>query len=177
MPCTKHSIIAVSACIAFLLLACGNKDDTAAIRKLIDQGAELAEAHQIGDLMALTADGFTASPGNRDARSVGTILFVAFRHYGTFDIRYPRPSVDVEEGADTADATIHFMIISQDKPMPELKDLYEDLQAWMEKAGEKADLYRLKLDLVKQEDDWRVQKADLSTLKGMTFSANPHHIR
>ena len=170
-------VTTIAAIICFSILSCGDRDDAAAIRKLIDHAKTLAEDHQIGDLMDLTTKGFSDSPGQHDARSVRGILFVAFKHYGTFDIRYPRPSVDVEKGATTAEATIHFMIVSQDKPMPELKDLYGDPQAWLEKAGEKADLYRLKLDLIKQEGDWRVQIADLSTLKGMTFSSNAHHIR
>ncbi len=173
----RSVITALAAIICFSIISCSSKDDAVAIRKLIDQGAELAEGHQIGDLMDLTTKGFSASPGSHDARSVHGILFVAFKHYGTFDLRYPRPTVNVEEGAATAEATIHFMIVSQDKPMPELKDLYEDPQAWLDKAGEKADLYRLKLDLIKQDGDWRVQKADLSTLKGMTFSSSAHHIR
>lgn len=177
MEYSRSVVTAIAAIICFSILSCGDKDDAAAIRKLIDQAETLAEDHQIGDLMDLTTKGFSASPGSHDARSVRGILFVAFKHYGTFDIRYPRPTVVVEEGAATAEATIHFMIVSKDKPMPELKELYEDPQEWLEKAGEKADLYRLKLDLIKQDGDWRVQKADLSTLKGMTFSSNAHHIR
>ena len=173
----KHLVIALTAFISLSLFACGAKDDAAAIRKMIDQAETLAEDHQIGDLMDLTAKGFSASPGGHDDRSVRGILFVAFKHYGTFDIRYPRPTVRVEKEAATAEATIHFMIVSKDKPMPDLKKLYENPQEWLDKAGEKADLYRLKLDLIKQDGNWRVQKADLSTLKGMTFSSSAHHIR
>ena len=169
MPHQKNVFIVMAVFISLSIFSCGSKDDAAAIRKLIERGAELAEKHEIGDLMQLTADGFTAFPGSHDARSVRGILFVAFKHYGTFDIRYPRPSVEVQKDAPTARATIYFMIVSKDLAIPDLKDLYENPQEWLDKASEKADLYQLKLDLIKKSGDWRVQKAELAAFKGLTF--------
>ena len=148
---------------------CGRSDDAATIRSMIVQAADLAEKHDIADLMAMTADGFRASPGDHDARGVRGILFVSFKHYGSFTIRYPRPSVEVDPSAGTAMAAVYFMIVSRDRPMPEFKGLYENPQQWLEQAGEKADLYQLKLELVGSKNEWRVQKADLVPFKGMGF--------
>ena len=169
MPFKSSPFIASILFISLCLCACGNRDDAAAIRKLIARASQMAEEHRIADLMQLTADGFSASPGSHDAGSVRRILFIAFKHYGMFQIRYPRPTVEVEADAATARTVIHFMIVSQDRPMPELKELYENPQQWVEQASEKADLYQLKLALIKDEGDWRVKNAELTPFKGLSF--------
>ncbi|MBI5552253.1 MAG: hypothetical protein HY911_12160 [Desulfobacterales bacterium] len=152
-----------------MLAGCGEKDQREAVRALIDKGAEMAEQHNIGDLMELTVKGFTANPGNHNASQVRGILFAAFRHYGDFDIRYPRPAVTVEEGLDTALAVVHFMIVRRDFDIPGLKELYDDPQRWLELASEKADLYQIKLDLTKDGKKWRVRQATLEGFKGWGF--------
>jgi hypothetical protein len=161
--------ILLALSIGLMVGGCGRSDDAATIRNMIVQAADLAEKHDIADLMAMTADGFRASPGDHDASGVRGILFVAFKHYGSFTIRYPRPSVEVDSNAGTAKATVYFMIVSRGRPMPEFKELYENPQQWLEQAGEKADLYQLKLELVGSKEAWRVQKADLAPFKGLGF--------
>lgn len=151
------------------LVGCGDKDQAQAVRAMIEKGAELAEQHDIGDLMALTVKGFTANPGNHNASEVRGILFAAFRHYGDFDIRYPRPAVTVEEGLDSALAVVHFMIVRRDFDIPGLKELYDDPQRWLELASEKADLYQLKLDLTKDGKSWLIRQATLEGFKGWGF--------
>ena len=148
------------------VIACGTSDEEAAIRKLIDQAADLAEKHQIGDLARLTAEDFVATPGNHDANSVKGILFVTFRQYGSFNVLYPRPTVTVETSAQRASATIYFVIVRKDVAMPPIKDLYHDPVGWLEAVGEKADPYRLALDLIKQDRRWRVQKSHLERFTG-----------
>jgi len=149
------------------LIACGEKDDARAIRKLIAGGAALAEQHQIADLMRLTADGFTAWPGRYDARAVRGILFATFRRWGRFEIHYPRPAVELAPAPDRATAVMVLLMVSKDREFPGLKELYEDPQGWIEAVGEKADLYQLRLDLIKKEGDWRVQQASIERFKGL----------
>ena len=152
-----------------LLTACGKKDDTEAVRDLIKKGAELAQKHAVGDLMELTTEDFSASPGTRDAGEVKKILFLAFQHYGVFEIHYPRPSVSFGREEGRAGTVLYFVIVRRDQPFPELKELYRDPERWIEAAREKADLYRLQLDLRKAGDDWKIQKAHLEGFKGYGF--------
>lgn len=148
--------------ILLFAVACGRaSDDHSAIRNLIAQGAELAENHQIGDLLRLTGEGFTATPGNYDANGVKGILFVAFRRYGDFSILYPRPTVDLNADASHASATVYFVIVSKDRSLPGLKDLYNDPLGWLDEARDKADPFRLTLNLVKKDRRWLVQAAHL----------------
>jgi hypothetical protein len=164
-----HRYLFWSALLVFItLLSCGGKDEVRAVRKVVEKGAALAEQHQLGDLMKLTADGFKAHPGNHDPRTVRGILWSAFLHYGRFTIHYPRPAVEVAD-PQSATAEVHFIIVSQDRPLPGLKDLYEDPGRWIEQASEKADLYRLQLELVKTDGDWRVTQARLAGFDGRSF--------
>ncbi len=173
-PPHKHrqsvtALVVTTLVLLFLAVSCSSKDDAAAIRKLIDKGAGLAAEKQIGDLMRLTADGFIADPGAHDAKRVKGILFIAFQHYGHFDIRYPRPAVDLEEDGKKAKATVYFVIVSKDKEIPSLKELYNNPREWIEAASEKADLYELKLDLVIDSGDWLIQRAAIEGFKGYGF--------
>jgi hypothetical protein len=68
-----------------------------------------------------------------------------------------------------ARATIHFLIVRQDQSIPGLKELYDNPRKWIEKAGEKADLYQLELVLRKEEGDWLVSDAELEGFKGTGF--------
>jgi hypothetical protein len=154
--------------IALTLTACGEKDDSRAVRRLIEKGTSLAQEHQIGDLMKLTTSDFSAKPGDHDARTVRGILLAAFKHYGHFEIHYPRPGVEVT-AETSASAEVTFIIVSKDKPLPGLKDLYDDPGRWVEQAGEKADLYRLQLELIKKDGDWRVARARLGGFDGRSF--------
>lgn len=162
-------LVLAAVWLAAAITGCGDKDDAEAVRTTIQKGAKMAEAHDIGDLMDLTVKGFTANPGNHSAAEVRTILFGAFRHYGEFDIRYPRPGVTVAENRSSASAVVHFMIVRQDYEIPGLKELYDDPQRWLELASEKADLYQLKLELVKADSRWRVRQATLEGFKGWGF--------
>lgn len=157
------------AIIMLAAIGCGKKDETAAIRQLIGKGAQMAEAHELGDLMRLTTADFKALPGQHDTRSVKGILFVAFQHYGRLKIHYPRPGVEVAQNGNTATALVHFAIVSQNKEIPGLKELYENPEQWIETASEKADLYQLELALVKEGGDWQIQQAELKGFKGWGF--------
>ncbi|MCJ8499044.1 hypothetical protein [Desulfatitalea alkaliphila] len=157
------------------LAACGKSDDeTAAIRLLIDEGAELAEKQQIGDLVRLGTEDFVATPGTHDANSVKGILFVAFRRYGRFSIHYPRPTVELDPEGKQATASVYFVIVSKERNLPDLRDLYNDPVQWLEAAREKADPYLLQLELIQQDRRWQVQRAHIeSAMRRLMSDAGP----
>jgi hypothetical protein len=151
------------------LLSCSSGDETTAIRELIKQGAQLGEEHDISGLINLTSDDFVALPGNLDRRETRRILWLAFRHYGSFKVLYPLPSVDLKPDRRSASAVFPFLILRKDASFPKLKDLYEDPQKWLEEAGENADLYRLKLQLIKLDGRWVAKQALLERFTGISF--------
>jgi hypothetical protein len=165
----RRVVLAVVVLVALAGIACSKKDDTTVIRSLVQKGAELAEQHAIGDLMDLTAPGFTAVPGDYDARTVKGVLFAAFRHYGNFKIHFPQPTVNFNQTAGQADTTIYYVIVRQDQQLPGLKELYKDPKKWVEAASEKADLYQLELTLIKSDGGWKVIKAHMEGFKGLGF--------
>ncbi|UCG13627.1 MAG: hypothetical protein JSU72_03895 [Deltaproteobacteria bacterium] len=153
-----------------LLHACSGRNDEEVIRQLIKEGTELAEEHNIGGLMKLTTEDFVADPGQHDHRGVRAILFRTFAYYGQFKIVYPRPSVDLVTDGKTAAATLYFLIVKKHLAFPELEALYHDPRGWLESVGENADLYRLHLELRRNQGDWLVRLARLESFTGVGFS-------
>lgn len=151
------------------ICSCSGKNDTQAIYELIQKGSRLAEEKQVGGLMDLTLPEFVAQPGSHNRQEAKGVLFAAFMHYGKFRIHYPRPEVGLLPDRAGARATIHFLIVRQDQSIPGLKELYDNPRKWIEKAGEKADLYQLELVLRKEEGDWLVSDAELEGFKGTGF--------
>jgi hypothetical protein len=151
------------------ILSCSSGDEATAIREWIKQGAKLAEEHDISGLINLTSDDFVALPGNLDRRETRRILWLAFRHYGSFKVLYPLPSVDCKPDRRTASAVFPFLILRKDASFPKLKELYEDPQKWLEAVGENADLYRLKLALIKLDGRWVAKQALLERFTGVSF--------
>ena len=152
------------------LESCSSKDEETAIRELVKKGATLGEEQDIKGLMNLTTEDFFAMPEDLGRQETRRILFVAFRHYQDFKILYPRPSVDLKPDKRSASAVFPFLIVKKETTLPKLKELYEDPQRWLETVGENADLYRLKLEWVKQNGDWLVRLARLERFTGRSFS-------
>jgi hypothetical protein len=150
-----------------LLIGCGRKDDTRLIRELIDSSARLAEAHRIGDLMEGATTGFLALPANYNRRTTRGILYRVFKFYGDFKIRYPQPIIRLDKHSGTAKSTIHFILVRQDMDLPALKDLVNAPQLWLKAARQKADIYQLKLDLIKSNKHWLVEKAYIQGSRGV----------
>lgn len=167
---TLARVITVLLITLFMLAACSKEDDTEQIRNLIKEGAKLAEEHNIAGLLKLTSEDFVALPGKHDDREVKRILWYAFNHYGNFKVMYPEPSVDLEEKSKAASAKVYCMIVRKEQSIPELKDLYRDPRGWLEEVGETADLYRLKLELLKKNGNWLVQSVLLEPFRGVGFS-------
>jgi hypothetical protein len=151
------------------ILSCSPGDETTAIREVIKQGATLGEEHDISGLINLTSDDFVALPGNVDRRETRRILWLAFRHYGSFKVLYPLPNVDLNPDRGSASASFPFLILRKDASFPRLKELYENPQKWLEEVGENADLYRLKLELIKLDGRWVARQARLERFTGVSF--------
>jgi len=151
------------------LPSCSSSDEETAIRELVKKGATLGEKQDIKGLMDLTTEDFLALPGDLGRQETRRILFAAFRYYQDFKILYPRPSVELKPDKRSASAVFPFLIVKKETTLPKLKELYEDPQRWLETVGENADLYRLKLECLKQNGDWLVKRARLERFTGTSF--------
>ena len=168
---TKGTICTLVGVVLFLLAsACSQDDDVAAIRALIQKGTTLAEAHDISGIMALTTEDITAQSGAYNRLEIKRIIWSALMHYGQMNILYPKPSVDLHSENSLASCGMFFLIVRKDRVLPDLKDLYDDPQGWIETVGDNADLYQLKLDLRKTDSGWRVNRAHIEPFRGMGFS-------
>jgi hypothetical protein len=150
--------------------SCSKEDEAEKIRSLIKEGAELAEKQDISGLIKFTTEDFTAQPGNQGSREVRRILWLAFNYYGNFRIMYPEPSVDLGPEGRDGSARVYFLIVKKEQSAPKVKDLYKDPKGWIEEVGESADLYRLSLELLKENGDWLVKRALLEPFRGTGFS-------
>jgi hypothetical protein len=156
--------------VLLLVVSCSSKDDAGAITEVVKKGVSLAEAHDIAGMFKLTTEDFIALPGKLDRRETRRILFMAFHHYGEFKVLYPRPGVEVRPDRLTASAVFPFLIVKKETSLPGLKDLYENPKSWLETVGENADLYRLKLELIRDGGDWLVSQALLERFTGASFA-------
>jgi len=160
----------------FLLLAvpiacfsCAGGDDHEAIRRLIEEGAGLAEAHDIGGILDLATRDLIAMPGDLNRTEIKGVLWRAFAHYGRLKVLYPRPEVEIGGDPSRAAARFPFLIVSEDKAFPGLEKLADDPLAWVREAGQGTDLYRLTLQLVKRKGTWQVNLARLERFTGTGF--------
>ena len=156
--------------ILFFSPSCSKEDQAEKIRSLIKEGAELAEKHDLSGLIKFTTEDFIAQPGKHGSREVRRILWFAFNHYGNFRIIYPEPSVDLGPQGRNGSARVYFLILKKEQSTPNVKDLYKDPKGWIEQVGERADLYRLSLELLKENGDWLVKGALLEPFRGTGFS-------
>lgn len=165
--------LAVIPLVAVVLLGpggcsgCGEQDDEAALHELVKQGVARAEKHAIGDLLALTTDDFKAVPRGGNRKQVRTTLLMAFKHYGVFDIRHPRPDIEVDPSGKLASVRLPFLIVRQGRSVPDLGELYDDPQRWLEEVGEIADPYHLQMQAVKRDGEWLVKQARLKGVRGL----------
>jgi hypothetical protein len=153
----------------FLWSACSQTDDEAAVRALIDEAARLGEAHDVQGVLGLATHDLKVTPGDLDRRAAKGALWRAFKYYGSFRILYPRASVEVDPEDDRASARLPFLIVRKGQDYPALDRLPEDPLAWIEKVGEFADLYRLQLELSKEDGDWMVGLAKFERFTGYGF--------
>jgi hypothetical protein len=150
--------------------ACSQKDDVQIIRGLIKEGAALAEDHNVSGIMELTTEDVVALPGHHNRLEIKRIIFAALMHYGKLRVLYPKPSVDLSTTDNSATCMIYLLIVKKDRTIPDVKDLYEEPRRWLETVGENADLFQIKLQLLKKDGMWRVNQAHLEGFKGLGFS-------
>lgn len=141
---------------------CETTDDATEIQRLIAEGAARAERHDIRGLLALTTEDFVLLPGNRNRDRVARELFAAFRFYGRFAIRYPRPDVRVDHPGVSAQASFPFLVVQSRASLPDITGLYEDPDKLVQAVGKLADLYRLELVLQNSGGTWRVREARIT---------------
>jgi len=154
----------------FLATSCSQKDDVQVIRALIKEGAKLAEEHNVSGIMELATEDVVALPGHHNRLEIKRIIFAALMHYGKLKILYPKPSVDLSTTDNSATCMIYLLIVKKDRTIPDVKDLYEEPRRWLETVGENADLFQIKLQLLKKDGSWRVNQAHLEGFKGLGFS-------
>ena len=154
----------------FFPAACSQKDDVQAIRGLIKDGAKLAEDHDVSGIMELATEDVVALPGHHNRLEIKRLIFAALMHYGKLKVLYPKPSVDLSTTDNSATGMIYLLIVKKDRVIPDLKDLYNDPRRWLETVGENADLFQIKLQLLKKSGKWLVKQAHLEGFKGLGFS-------
>jgi hypothetical protein len=86
-------------------------------------------------------------------------------------ILYPRPVVEIDDHVNEASAQLPFLIVKKDHPFKDLEGLRDDPMAWIDALGDAADLYRLRLEWIKQDGDWRVDRAFLERFSGAGFGS------
>lgn len=157
-------LLVIAACFS-----CSDGDDSEAIRRLIETGAGLAEEHDIGGILDLATRDLVARPGELNRTAVKGVLWRAFGYYGRLKVLYPRPEVEIKEDPARAVARFPFLIVKKDQGFPGLEKLTDDPLAWVREVGQSADLYRLELQLIKQDGEWRVNLAHLERFSGAGF--------
>jgi hypothetical protein len=154
-----------SICLIFSLVtltACSKTEREEAVYQLIQEGVQLAQAHDLSGMMDLTRDDFTVGPGDHSRKEVRRILFVMLKRYGHFRILYPNPSVKLSEDEQIASVKMNFLIAKKDQTFPELELLYKDPTTWLATADKSADLYTLSMELRFDSGNWLLQKARIT---------------
>jgi hypothetical protein len=152
-----------------LFAACAGRDDDKTIRSLIEKGAALAETHDVAGLLSLASADIRAMPMNLDRSGIKAVLWRTFKYYGPMTILYPRATVEIDAAGHDASAHVPFLIVKKKHPFKNLEAFRDDPVAWVEAIGETADLYRLRLQLTRQDGDWLVERAFLERFSGFGF--------
>jgi len=161
------ALVAFASLLAEACSGCREQDDEKILRGMIDAAAELAARHDLGELMAMTTDDFVANPGQQSRQEVKGILLLAFRRYGEFTVEHPAASIEVDPSGIAARAGMPFLVVRSDAEIPDLSDLYDDPEGWLEAVGELADAYHLQLRFRKTDDGWRIERAAIRGTRGV----------
>lgn len=155
--------------LCLLCAACAEKDDEAAIHELIEQGAALAETHDLAAILDLATGDVRAMPMDLDRRGIKAVLWRTFSYYGPLRVLYPKPSIEVKDEYNQASAQFPFLILKKEQIIPDLERLRDDPMAWIEAIGDAADLYRIRLIWTKKDRDWMVDQVYLKRFTGVGF--------
>jgi hypothetical protein len=159
-------IVLLAALLAAGCARCAAPDDEQAVRALLGEAVDAAERHELGDLLRLTTPGFVADPGGVSRQEVKGVLLMAFRRYGRFTIRHPRPAVALGEDGRTAEADLPFLIVREGARAPDLGGLLDDPEGFVEAVAGMGDAYFLELRIEKTDDGWRAARARIRGTRG-----------
>lgn len=161
--------IVILALISLVALAgCDEPtSDEEQIRALVTEAVDLAHKHDSGGLVELTTNEFEANPGSRNRNDVSGILLIAFRRYGTFEVKHPDYSVSIDENGRDASATIPFLIIKKGQQNEaDFDSMTADPKSWVEAATSAlGDPYTLVIDFKKLRDEWKVNAVTIRGIK------------
>ena len=121
-------------------------------------------------LKKATSKDFKAQDERLNRQQVRKFLWLTFKRYGQFDLLFPQPAVEISDNKQTATVVVHFLVVKNEQPIPDLEKLYKDPQRWLQEVDEVADLYRLNLDFLKKDDKWLVNTAKIEPYRGLGFS-------
>lgn len=146
----------------FLLTACDKPDDVTRIRTIVEDAVVKTEKQDIRGLMEYVTSDFEANPGRQDEQSVRGILLITLRRFGQFDIKHPVPGIRLSEDASSADVSLPFLVVREGEKFPEIGTVADDPARWVEEVGDAfGDPYRLELEMVKRDDEWKVKSATI----------------
>lgn len=151
------------------MCTCSHTTDEQQILALIDEGARLAEQHDLGGLLDTVTQDVMVLPRRIGRQELKGMLLYFFQRYPAFSLHFPRPSIEHQPGAAQALASVILLMIRQGEAVPDLSDLADDPARWAEQAGDLANLLRLKLDLRKEDGDWRVSRVKVESFRGFGF--------
>jgi hypothetical protein len=145
-------------------IGCEKPDDVTQIRAIVDQAVDAAKRQDIKEVMEFVTDDFRVNPGDRDEQAARSILLIALRTFGKFDIRYPVPAIKIAPDAQSAQVNVPFLIVRESVNFPDVSQTREDPARWLEAVGDAlGDPYRLKMDFTKSSGEWKVREATLQS--------------
>lgn len=152
-------------CLALLITpilaigaGCEESAEGREIELLVDDIESALERGSAKQLLANTTGDFVSLPGRQGRRAVSRQLYLMFRLHGALEALHPRPEIEVES-ADTAQLSVPFLLVPQGAGAPGLDALYDDPEAWIERATQIDDVSFADFSLVRRGDRWLVQTA------------------
>jgi hypothetical protein len=117
----------------------------------------LLESKEVSKSMKLTTRDFMVQPGRLNHGAVVGRLYSFFRNSGRIAILHPSPDVEVHESGESALVSMPFVVAKNGTRVEALDNLYDDPEAWAEKASEHTTVQRAELSMVKENDRWLIR--------------------
>lgn len=151
-------LLLIAGCSLAPLAGCEASPEGREIELLVDDIDGALERGSVKQLFEATTDDFVALPGRLGRGAASRRLFVMFRLRGGVEALYPRPEIEIES-ATSARLSTPFVLVPLGAGDPTLDALYEDREAWLERAAQVGDVTHADLSLVRSNDRWLVQTA------------------
>ena len=149
-------VVVFAAAVGWFLTRSGNEDPADRIRAAIRRTIEAAESQDLGGVMDVISERFTARNKGLDRDGVKGILFVQLRRGAWRTVFLTDAQIDVEEGPAPARAEVKLeALLAAGKEVKSVSDV----------VPTNAAKYRFELVFAREEDDeWRVIEADYKRL-------------